>query len=530
MNAVISLEQRAQAELDETVAAVQATDSEGRPRKQADILLDIGRRHDLFHAPDGTAFAYVDGSVLAVDSGDYKEALAAEYFRITERGVNRNSLGDAAINLASIAKFTGESRNVYLRTAAAGGKIFIDHGAPDRRVIAVDDSGWHWALPDDSTPMLRRARAMQPLPTPQTPDFARIWDYLNVTEEHRPLVAGFLLAAMRPSGPFPILFLSGEQGTGKSTAARVLRRLVDPSAAPLRAPPKDTRDLLVGALNGWVLALDNLSFLTAQLSDALCRLSTGGAISERSLYTNTDETLVDVQRPVIVNGIEDLASRPDLSERGLHVELELIDTRRSESEFWNAFDSDSRHIFGALLVGVTHAIRDHKTIDLGRLPRMADFAQWAAAGMGPLGFSAEEFMRAYRENLKLGMGAGVDSSPVGRALVGFIRATGQWTGTAADLLSALSGATDDAVQRSPAWPKSPRGLSGVLRRLAPALRLQGVGVDTGRTGEARLIRLCNTGKQPSLPSQPSLKAVGHDANDANDGHFPPLHDDWEGDL
>src|SRR5690606_10811672 len=118
----------------------------------------------------------------------------------------------------------------------------------------------------------------------------------------------------------PAMHLSGEQGTGKSTQARAVRRLIDPSASPLRAPPKEVRDLLVGALNGWVLAIDNISSINAQLSDALCRLSTGGSISERSLYTNCDEILIEVQRPIILNGIEDMAARPDLAERGLHIE------------------------------------------------------------------------------------------------------------------------------------------------------------------------------------------------------------------
>lgn len=496
-----------------------AVDSEGKPRKQSDVLVDIGRSHDLFHAPDGTAYARVGKAVVAVDSTDYRELLAERFLSVAGRGANRNSIGDAVNTLASIAKFRGDQRDVFLRTARVGDAIVIDTGRADRRVIEVTATGWRLG---NTAPMFRRTAGMAELPEPAEPDFSRLWRHVNVAEIHRPLVAGWLLAALRPDGPCPIVFLSGEQGTGKSTAARLLRSLVDPSSIPLRAPPKDTRDLLVGALNGWALVLDNLSTINPQLSDALCRVATGGAISERKLFTNTEETLIEVKRPVIVNGIEDLATRPDLAERGLHVELEVIQSRKTEAEIRAGFKADAPHIFGALLRGLTAAIRDHRHVEIGNPPRMADFAKWAAAGVGELGFSADAFITAYRDNLAHGMETGIDGSPVGEALVSFMRSRKEWIGTASELAKLLTAVTDDVGRQS--WPRTPRGLAGCLRRLAPALRLQGIEVDKGRTGSARNIRLCNTRKQPSRPSFASLALAGGDGNDANDDLNHGLHD------
>lgn len=504
-------------------AAIRSHDDEGRPRKQCDVLLDIGRQNTLFHGDDGTAYALVGRAVYAVESTAYRETLAREFLNLTNKGANRNSMADAVTTLAAIAKHRGDRRKVWLRTASAAGGIVIDAGRDDRHMIEVSAAGWAWV---DQGPMFRRTTGTQALPEPGSPDFGLLWKYVNVAEEHRALVAAWMLAALRPSGPYPILFLSGEQGTGKSTAARVLRRLIDPSASLLRTPPKEVRDLLVGALNGWILALDNLSFLGPQLSDALCRISTGGAISERALYTNTDEILIEVQRPVIVNGIEELATRPDLVERGLHIELEVIDGRMPEAAFWRAFESDAPRIFGALIAGLSAAIRDHETIDIGRLPRMADFAQWAAAGIGALGFTAEEFMFAYRDNLDTGMTAGVDSSPVGRALTTFMLARLEWCGTASELLAALTPVAAGA-DHTQAWPRTPRGLSGALRRLAPALRRQGIEIRTERGADrsrARLIRLCSTPEQSSAPSEPSATKPPLDDADDMDDRPPPLHE------
>ncbi|KAF1691850.1 hypothetical protein [Pseudoxanthomonas koreensis] len=512
--------------LAEIPASVEVTDSEGRPRRQPDILLDLGCRHELFHAPDGTAYARTGVAVHAVESPGYREVLAGEYFALTERGCNRNALSDAVTTLTSIAKFRGECRKVWMRVGDANdgrdgcSAVCIDPGRDDWRIIEVTADGWHWS---QSPPMFRRSRAFGKMPEPATPDFGRLWKYLNAPVALRPLVAAFLLSAMRPRGPYPVLVLEGEQGTGKSTFSRVLKMIADPSAALVRSPPKDTRDLLVGALNAWLLALDNLSFLGPDLSDSLCRIATGGAISERALYSNTDEVLVEVQRPVVLNGIEDLAVRPDLAERSLHIELDLIRERRTESEFWESFAADLPHILGGLLAGISMAIRDHRNVRIERLPRMADFAVWSAAGMPALGFTADEFLNAYSNNLDEGLGAGVDGSPMGRVLLSFIRARAEWSGTAAELLSALAGVAEESTVRSQGWPRSPRGLSGAIRRLAPALRLQGIEITTDRNATARNLRLCSTGKQPSQPSQPSFRRESNDANDANDGHPASLH-------
>jgi hypothetical protein len=527
--------------LDKFTTTVETTDSEGRPRKQSDVLTDIGRRHVLFQSPDRTAFARVDGAIHQIDSGSYREVLAAEFFELTDRGANRNSIGDAIVTLAAMARARGETHRVFLRTAAADDGIVLDPCGADRRVIRITGSGWSWSV--STTAMLRRTPGMQALPIPRNDDhdadddenptlhdrgFARLWDFISVQPEQRVLVAAWILQALRPSGPFPILNLSGEQGSGKTTATRVLRRLADPSASPVRAPPKDCRDLLVGALNSWVLALDNLSHLSAQMSDALCRISTGGAISERALYSNTDEVLIEVQRPAILNGIENLANRPDLGQRCINVELPVREHNRPEAAYWHDFNRAAPGIFSDILEALVLAVRDHQNIQIGRLPRMADFAMFAAAGLPALGFTVDEFLNAYAENQSAGIGGAIDSSPAGRAVVELVRHRNGFEGTAAELLADISSYADDAARRSKSWPQTPHGMAGVIRRLAPALRVAGVSVDHERTETARLIRLCNTGKPSSGMSGTSSARLIRgrpDDHDEPDDHFRTLHDE-----
>src|SRR5262249_54781342 len=232
------------------------------------------------------------------------------------RNINRNALSDAIMTLAGLASYDGKEEPVFLRVAPRGDNILIDLCDKKWRVIEVSRNGWQ--ILDRSPVAFFRTGSMQPLPEPvRGGSIETLWELLNVTKAQRPLVAGALLNAFQPEGPYLILNYVGEQGTAKTCAARIQRQLVDPNANPLRSPPRDERDLMAQAASNRCVALDNLSFLRLWLSDALCRLATGGGHSARELYTDLDEISLSVKRPVILNGIEDVATRPDLAERSL---------------------------------------------------------------------------------------------------------------------------------------------------------------------------------------------------------------------
>src|SRR5690606_3850852 len=115
-------------------------------------------------------------------------------------------------------------------------------------------------------------------------------EHVRVRDDHLPLVVAWLLGALLPDGPYAILDLVGEQGTSKSTTARRLLSLTDPTDDPLRRPPRDDRDLRALVSHTYIPALDNLSHLSEWFSDELCRIATGGYIGGRALYTDDEET------------------------------------------------------------------------------------------------------------------------------------------------------------------------------------------------------------------------------------------------
>jgi hypothetical protein len=273
------------------------------------------------------------------------------------------------------------------------------------------------------------------------------------------LLLSWLVAAFRPHGPYPVLIFQGEQGSAKSTTAKLLRRLIDPASAPLRTPPREERDLLIAANNSWVVAYDSLSGIPQWLSDALCRLATGGGFSTRELYTDTEDVILDLTRPVILNGIDHLAERPDLADRAIILQLPRIEeeARRDEAQLYAEYERDRPQILGALFTVVSAALACLPEVRLSRKPWMADFALCATAAEKGLGLESGAFMSAYSANRAESVRETLESDPVSTPiLVLFEHATSEWSGTAGDLMKRLEGEIEDCVKKSPAWPTESR--------------------------------------------------------------------------
>jgi len=499
-------------------------DEDRRPSMATQLIELASSAAVLWHTPDGDGYA-----TIAVDdhsehwpirSRAFKRWLQRLFYVTTRRAANSQALLDALGTLEGKALVEGAEYPVHIRVAEHLGKVYLDLADRQWQVVEVDENGWRLV----STPPVkfRRAKAMLALPVPTHGSVDDFRQFVNVADQDWPLLITWLVAAIYPRGPYPVLSLVAEQGAGKSTVARALRRLVDPNFAPLRCEPRDPRDLMIAAVNGRVVALDNLSKLPDWLSDAICRLSTGGGFSTRTLYENDEETIFDATRPVIMTGIEDVINRGDLLDRALIVSLPVIpeDRRRPESEFWAAFEIAMPGILGGLLTGLSAAIGNLPTTKLATLPRMADFAVLATAAEPGLGLPAGAFMAAYDNNRVDANVLAIECESISRYLLELV-ARAPWTGTASDLLRELDLAADDATRRTRDWPKSAKALSGKIKRLAPNLRRIGIEVESWREPDKsrrRMIAL-RTAREISVRTvrsvrNPDLTELPSDAADA----------------
>jgi len=493
-------------------------------RSQASTLMDLGQRCPLFHDPEGNAYATVPigdhDETWRLRSGGFRSWLARQYWEMEGAIPRAGAIQDALTALQGFARFDGPEIVVHLRHAHADGALHVDLGDPAWRAIEVTAAGWR--IVDQPPVKFRRPRGMMSLPEPvRDPRHGIEWlqTFLNITDDDAwRLIVGFLLGCYS-KGPYPVLVLNGEQGSAKSTAGRVLRALVDPARTPDRSAPRDERDLIIAANNGHVVAFDNLSGLRDWQSDGLARLSTGAGFGTRELYTDAEETLFWAAKPVILNGITDLAVRSDLLDRSLLVTLPRIpeDRRQTEARFWATFQAAAPAILAALLDAVAAALGGHRMVMLKRLPRMADFAVWVIAAEPAIGWPDGSFLASYTRNRASAHELALESASIVPPL---LHLPTEWEGTAGELLELLVGIAGERVAKREDWPANPRALSGQLRRLAPDLRAIGVEVTFApRTGQRRVITIKRAEQTAERPSDASQQSPGHDSEpESGDGH------------
>lgn len=252
---------------------------------------------------------------------------------------------------------------------------------------------------------------------------------------------------------------------------------IDPNEAPVRAAACSERDLLIAASNSWVQSLDNISGISSDLSDSMCRLATGAGFSARKLFTDAEEHIMYVRRPQLVNGIDDQMLNSDLLDRTILITLQAIpkEKRKTETEVWRDFEANAPQVFGALLEVLCRALKDLPTTNPPELPRMADFAKLAVVAESHMGFQRGTFAKALAENKLVSDTLVIENSLVGSAIKKLIGKTGGFEGKASKLLKALEEGDERGDRRHVEWPRLPRQLSVVLRRIAPHLR--GVGIN-----------------------------------------------------
>jgi hypothetical protein len=380
-----------------------------------------------------------------------------------------------------------------VRLAEQDGNIYIDLADERWQTVEITPNGWRVVV---APPVrFRRPAGLLPLPVPESGgSIEDLASFLNLpSRDGFVLAVAWLLAALRAGGPYPLLAISGEQGSAKTVLSKLLKALIDPNVAPVRSLAREERDLVIAANNSHLLAFDNLSGLPHTLSDAFCRLATGASFGLRQLYTDQDEVLFQAARPILFNGIEDIIGRPDLADRAIFLTLTPIDERqrRSEKQLWRDFEVARPRILGSLLDAVAHGLRKLPTVQLTQLPRMADFALWATACETAF-WPAGTFARAYRANRRAAIEELIDADTVAARVREIMSNRRAWTGSASDLLR-VGGQVGGhgAWNETNGWPSTPRALAGRLRRPQTFLRTLGIEMTFGREGRAgtRMIRI-----------------------------------------
>jgi phage/plasmid primase-like uncharacterized protein len=458
-------------------------DGENQPDKiDAKMILSLVKAQaSFFH--DKTANAYACVKIgdkplnILIESQMFEDWISRVCWMNFKTALKNNLLKDCIATLRAEACFDSPCYDVFARVGSDKNNIYLDLADDKGLIVRINAQGWE--VISNSPIKFIRISSMQPLVQPESGgNINRLFEFINIPIKSQKLVLAWLLECFRLNTPFPILALSGLQGSAKSTTQEFLRELIDPSQPNLRGAPKKREDLMVAAVNNYVMSLNNVSHLSAEQQDDLCCVSTGGGYSTRKLYTTNHEQTNDIKRPVILNGINEVVTAQDLIDRSISVELPMVveETRKTESVIKQEFEAVKPKLLGALLDVLVATLKELPKVRLDKKPRMADFAMLGTALEKVMGWDAGSFLEDYLYQQSETRIAALEHSPIIMALIDYV-VDEPYTGSFKKLHNILT-----TKQRTLdcgvlfAWPKSSKGLAEALKRQQPALSELGIKV------------------------------------------------------
>ena len=473
---------------------------DGSKGSQASILLEsILSRKDvlLFHDEQGRGYISmnIDGhqEIWSCGGRKIKLWLSSEIHRTQEKAPTAEVKKSILSVLEGKACFEGSEIKLHDRVAWHGNEIWYDLTNQKWQVVKIAKEGWE--IVDNPPTIFKRYPHHKEQVTPVKNGNVKLFlNYINVANpEHQLLLLVFLISCFISDFPHVMLVVFGAQGSSKSTLSKLARFVVDPSLIDVASFPHSQRELIQALAHHYFLFFDNVSHITEEESDTLCKAITGGGHVKRELYENDEDIIYNFKRCIGMNGINLITTRPDLLERSLLLELERIDPsdRKTEKELYQNFTKDLPSILGGIFDVLVKAIQIQPTIKLDSHHRMADWSLWGCAIAEALGYLKEEFLDAYEHNINRQAEMLLNENIVTTTLFVFMEDKQDWKGTATDLLQQLCKKTplDYFEKQEKFWPKSSASLSRRLNELSTYLKQMGISVIINTTGAERYIHI-----------------------------------------
>lgn len=434
-----------------------------------------------------------------LEGREFKDWLQYEAYSYGDM-LKKEEINEVIQFLKAYARFEGEEATVHLRTAKAGScAVELDCGDDEHTRVRLKN-GEVKIMTSGSDKLFHRSSSIQPMIKPaEQANWQDLLPFLNMSEEEQLLLIAWMTYILaHPKGSdvgYPLLIVKGEQGAGKSFLCKsLIRQLVDPNSVGIQIFPKSTKDLVISSLNAYVLIYDNLRKLTTEFSDALCIAATGGSISTRKLYTDSEEHIMHLHAPVVLNGIHNFVEEPDLASRCLNIQLIPMDAERREREsvLESQLQSKLPGIFRGLLELAAKGLQIEDEVEVIYPERMLGYVHWLAAMETLMELPAGQLQLAYRRNLKQVMLDTIQENPLAYSVLQFAREYSDepWQGRPQELLTALEAHVPRRFRGSSnEWPNNAISLSKRLATLHKALTAQGVILKLGERGKHRKISI-----------------------------------------
>lgn len=475
---------------------------------QSKSLLDFIKNSDMKLFCDSVNDTYasvmINGhrEILSVESKEYNWYLNHLYYREFEKTINKDNLLQV-INILQAETRFGDVQKIPLsnRVAKKNDSFWYDLTNDKWQAVEINADGWNII---NNPPILfnrYRHQAEQLIPV-RNGDINKIFDYLNIKNYHT-LFLCWLVSCFVPDIPHAMPIIHGEKGSAKSTACSLLKQLIDPSVLDTLTIPKDMRSLIVNLQQHWFLPFDNVSYINEEVSDTLCRAITGGGIQQRKLNTNAEDCIFTFRKCFAINGINNVATRSDLLDRAILIELSRIDDkdRRELSEVQNSFKVDLPYILGAIFDVLSKAISTYPTIKLEKLSRLADFTRWGYAIGEALGGKGQTFIDEYNSNIKIQNDEALNNDSVATLMIAFMKDKEEWEGQSTDFYNKMIALAPDCgiASNSKQLPKAANSLTRKLNQLQSNLKFKGISFTIYEKSNANYISIKNENVSPLPP-------------------------------
>ena len=463
---------------------------------QDEYLLSLSKSHDKFTDQFGVPYVRFekDGhfEIQPLESKAYEHHLIQELYKIHGNRLNQKAVDRVISIIGSEIISNRVSYKLHIRIAWYNDAIWYDLADPLWRAIRIDESGR--CLVQKPPILFKRMQHMQEQVVPVSGGkISTLFDFINVPKEFRLLLLADLMSSFIPDIDYPITVFWGKPGTGKTSACRVLKSLVDPSIADVLSLPGTEKEMVQVMSKNHMTVFDNISRISAKESDILCRASTGGAFMNRTLFQNDDDLIRELHQPVVLNGLYQLGVANDLISRCIFFELEKINSPNmiTTTEFFEKFNQEKPLILGKIFDCISKSMKNKKDIKITHHKRMGDFTDWSVAIAKNFKEGDIRILRQLGKMDEIRNREALLGQPLANAVEIFLKQRKYFKGSATDLyLNLCDIAKANKINtKHPAWPNDVNVMTRFLNNLQANLEQAGILYEHSRKKSGAIIEL-----------------------------------------
>ncbi|WP_415311986.1 bifunctional DNA primase/polymerase [Candidatus Nitrosocosmicus sp. FF01] len=471
---------------------------------------------------------------IPIDSNRFKFLIRKEILENESKTLNDDKLDRIIKSIQAEMVFdeTIEHKELNLRVASNGDIFYYDLTNLKWEIIKIAHDGWE-IVKDITIPLFKRYEKNskpQVYPKKDIDNSKYFKEFLNLfnlrSQKDRLLLEIYLISLFIPGIQKAILVMKGNGGGAKTTTFSLIKNIVDPGTIDTLSFSSNKNDLIQALEHSYVNYFDNVSYISQEVSDTICRAVTGSGDSKRELYTTDGVFVYKFKRCIGINGINVVNTKPDFIDRSLILKVERIPEakRRKEEEIKKEFERLKPYVLGYIFDVLVKYLRYKEKykgeVIFKNLPRMADFAESCEIISRCLGYSENAFINAYRENIDNQNDEIIEASPIAESIIIFMENKKQWVGTPTQLyqyLGDIISQVDSNLKRSAFWPKGPNRLTYKINEIIPNLLKRNIEIVTGdKINGQRVITIRR------LDSNQTSSRKDSDSNKLSDSFIEPL--------